>query len=335
MISKDRKKHINIIIFISLILYVFSMSFYHLYSGEQYLKIINFILYPLLYPTLLFTVGTIACDTENNNRELLSAAADFFRLGLTLNIIKLLVYSYIQSNIIYSIIYEINIFLLISIFLLLSHFIKTKFDDGRSVWGIGFLLAILNLVLSIVFENNNSFFLLNIFVSNQINTSSFPILGFLIFPCTGYAIRYYVKEYDKDKHLKWTIRGILGYIGMLIYLRYGLQFVAVIDFSNLTFFYNMHILYALALILLSIGLYNLMFIISKKISRKQYKKIEKISNNYRSISVISYIIILLVHLYSFKTLLDMNAYQIVFIAIIIGILSIPVSNLINKFNKEE
>ena len=328
MISKDRKKHINIIIFVSLLLYVFSMSFYYLYSGEQYLKIINFILYPLLYPTLLFTIGTIVCDKEDN-KELLSLAFDFFRIGLTLNIIKLLVYSYIESEVVYSVLYEINIFIFVSIFILLGHFIKTKIDDGRSVWGIGFLLAILNLVLSIIFENN-TFFLLKIFVSNQVNTSSFPILGFMIFPCTGYAIRYYARDFDKDKHLKWAITGIIGYIGILLYLRYGLQFVAILDFSNLSFFYNMHILYALALILLCIGLYNLMFIISKKVSKKLYEKIEKISDRYRSISVISYIIILLVHLYLYKSLLDMNAYQILFIAIIIGIISIPLSKFMNK-----
>ena len=117
MKSDTKRKHINLIICYCLIMYILGEYFFTLGPNGKYLNIVYFIFYPLLYPLLLFTIGSMVNET-NDLKKILVALKNVSILGLFTNIVKFLAMLVLYHYINYTFIIEVNIFLLISISIL-------------------------------------------------------------------------------------------------------------------------------------------------------------------------------------------------------------------------
>lgn len=321
MKDKIREKHLNIIFCFCAILYIFSVVFHTYYEDSFLSGLINFISFPLLYPLLLFTIGTIIYDKEYDKNDLLIKARNYFVIGLIINVIMFICISFTKSKIDLFLLANTNIFIYVGFVCLLMQVFKNLNLDGKTVWGIGFIFSITNLLLSIWLMDGSQNTILNYLISNYITTTSFPLLAFMIFPCSGYAFRELTLESEKKQYAKNMIIGILGF-DFFIYLLAKLSDADTLTFfTDIKFFYNMDVIYSFALILLCVALYSFLYLIAPKFKKKIYEYIKFISDNLVMIAIVSNLLIYILLLLIFYMIIKLNIYQIFFIFIIISLLT--------------
>ena len=301
-----KNKHIDIIKSICLILCVLGTISSTLYNGksELFVRVIDYLSKPFVYPVILFILGYIIYDKDYSKKTLLKRSLYSFLIGLFINIFCFSIIYFIRNEnyLMLENLFRANIFIFISLMYLFFYVVRNYDLDDYTLWGMGLLFSILNTLLSVKNSIDSNVVLesiTSIFYSSS-NHMSFSFLPWIIFPITGYIFKEITENKKDNFYILTGIFSSSGYVLLTVFSKISVIGSSMIDYDNAYSVYNMNIYYAITSICLCIFLYSMAYLVSKKIPSKIYRHIKRWSKNI----VYIYIIVLLMINYVFLLLLE-------------------------------
>ena len=330
-----KEKELNTLKCLSCIFLVLGITFSTIYAGKNELvnNVIEYVSKPLVYPILLFVLG-FRINTKKYKPELL------LKFFVSLLIISILFNGFIyfipnllNNIIIFDSLFIINIFMIMSFTYLFFYIVKKTNMHLSLIWGIVLLFSVLNTFLPVYFEGFTSpnfllTFILDLFYSYSPN-SFFPLLGWLIFPVSGYIYSVVLESKNKSYIFSSGFLNLIIY-GSLVTISLKLMDGRFVLFDDNISFYKMNIYSSIMNVSLCIFMYSFMYFFSKLIPNRIYKYMKVIGSNTYVIYIITCIFINYIFISYAHDLLRYNFIECFGIFLIILIISSLSSKIFMK-----